>query len=114
MIFPPEARKTVATRELDRHFTGVALELSPAVDFDPLEIRTRVRLRDLWSRLTGYGGALFQLIALSLVLQATVLVAPLFLQLVVDEAVAQGDTSLLLVLFLGFGFVYALNAVVAA
>jgi ATP-binding cassette subfamily B protein RaxB len=114
ILDPSAGRKTVSTRELDRHFTGVALELSPAVDFDPLEIRTRVRLRDLWSRLTGYGGALTQLIALSLVLQAAVLVAPLFLQLVVDEAVAQGDTSLLLVLFLGFGFVFALNGVVAA
>ncbi|HEX8573761.1 MAG TPA: peptidase domain-containing ABC transporter [Allosphingosinicella sp.] len=114
ILDPARGRRTIAARELDRHFTGVALELAPAVDFDPLEIRTRVRLRDLWSRLTGYGGALFQLLALSLVLQAAVLVSPLFLQLVVDEAVAQGDTAMLLVLFLGFGFVFALNGIVAA
>ena len=114
ILDPSAGRKTVTTRELDRHFTGVALELSPAIDFNPLEIRTRVRLRDLWSRLTGYGGALVQLLALSLVLQAAVLVSPLFLQLVVDDAVAQGDTSLLLVLFLGFAFVFALSGVTAA
>lgn len=114
ILDPSAGRKTVTTRELDRHFTGVALELSPAIDFDPLEIRTRVRLRDLWSRLTGYGGALVQLLALSLVLQAAVLISPLFLQLVVDEAVVQGDTSLLLVLFLGFAFVFALSGVTAA
>jgi ATP-binding cassette subfamily B protein RaxB len=114
ILDPARGRRTVSRRDLDRHFTGVALELSPAVDFDPVEIRTRTRLRDLWSRLSGYGGALFQVLALSLVLQAAVLVSPLFLQLVVDEAVAQGDTSLLLVLFLGFGFVFALSGIASA
>jgi ATP-binding cassette subfamily B protein RaxB len=114
ILDPAAGRRAVSRKDLDRHFTGVALELSPAIDFDPLEIRTRLRLNHLWSRLSGYGGALFQLLALSMVLQAAVLVSPLFLQLVVDEAVAQGDTSLLLVLFLGFGFVFALNGITSA
>ncbi len=114
IVDPAAGRRTVSKRELDRRFTGVALELSPAVDFEPTEIRTRTRLRDLWSRLQGYGGALFQILALSLVLQTAVLLSPLFLQLVVDEAVAQGDSSLLLVLLLGFAFVFALNGITAA
>ena len=114
IVDPSTGRRIVSRRDLDRHFTGVALELSPAIDFAPTEIRTRTRLRDLWSRLQGYGGALFQILALSLVLQAAVLLSPLFLQLVVDEAVGQGDSSLLLILLLGFGFVFALNGITAA
>jgi ATP-binding cassette subfamily B protein RaxB len=114
IVDPAAGRRTVSMRDLSRHFTGVALELSPAIDFESTEIRTRTRLRDLWSRLHGYGGALFQILALSLVLQAAVLISPLFLQLVVDEAVAQGDSSLLLILLLGFGFVFALNGITAA
>jgi ATP-binding cassette, subfamily B, bacterial CvaB/MchF/RaxB len=114
IVDPAAGRRTVSMRDLDRHFTGVALELSPAIDFEPTEIRTRTRLRDLWSRLQGYGGALFQILALSLVLQAAVLLSPLFLQLVVDEAVAQGDSSLLLILLLGFGFVFALSGITGA
>ena len=75
-----------------RHFTGVALELTPTSDFRPIEARTRTRLKDLWSRLTNYRGALVQILSLSLLLQLTALIAPLYLQLVVDEAIGQGNT----------------------
>ena len=40
-----------------RHFTGVALELTPTADFKPIEARTRTRLSDLWSRLGNFSGA---------------------------------------------------------
>ncbi len=109
---PATGRRVVKTKELDRYFTGVAMELTPTADFRPVEARTRTRLRDLWSRLTNYRGAIAQVAALSLLLQLTALLMPFFVQLTVDEAIGQGDTSLLLILFLGFGIVYLLNAVV--
>jgi ATP-binding cassette subfamily B protein RaxB len=39
---------------------------------------------------------------------------PFFLQLTIDEGIAQGDTNLLLLLLIGFGVVYALNGVIRA
>lgn len=114
ILDPAVGRRAVSMPEVDRRFTGVALELSPTLDFQPIEIRTRTRLTDLWTRLSGYGSAVFQIMGLSLVLQATVLVSPLFLQLVVDEAVTQGDTGLLLILLLGFGFIFTLSGITAA
>ena len=114
IVDPATGRRRITMRELSRHFTGVALELSPTLDFKPAEIRSRTRLRDLWSRLTNYGGAVFQILMLSLLLQLTMLIAPLFMQLTVDEAIAQGDSSLLLILFLGFAFIYAVSGVTAA
>lgn len=111
---PAAGRRTMSIEALGRHFTGVALELSPTIDFRPAEIRARTRLRDLWSRLSNYGGAVFQILILSLLLQTTVLVAPLFLQLTIDEAIAQGDTSLLLLLFLGFAFVLLITGITSA
>ena len=39
---------------------------------------------------------------------------PFFLQLTVDEAIGQGDSSLLLLLLVGFGIIHAMSAVVKA
>jgi ATP-binding cassette subfamily B protein RaxB len=114
ILDPATGRRTVTMAEFGRHFTGVALELTPTANFVPIEARTRTRLRDLWSRLTNYRGATAQVLILSLLLQVTALAMPLFLQLTVDEAIGQGDTSLLLLLLVGFGIVHLLNGVIRA
>ncbi|TFI59164.1 peptidase domain-containing ABC transporter [Sphingomonas parva] len=114
ILDPAVGRRTLGLPQLSRHFTGVALELSPTAVFRPVDARVRTRLADLWTRMSGYGGAILQLIVLSLLLQATALALPFFLQLSVDEAIAQGDAGLMGLLVVGFGIVYALNAVIQA
>jgi ATP-binding cassette, subfamily B, bacterial CvaB/MchF/RaxB len=114
ILDPATGRRTVSLAELGRHFTGVALELSPTANFVPVEARTRTRLRDLWSRLVNYRGATVQILLLSLFLQLTALVTPFFLQLTIDDAIGQGDSSLMLLLLVGFGLVYALGGVIKA
>jgi len=114
ILDPAVGRRKMSRAKFGRHFTGVALELTPTADFRPIEARTRTRLKDLWSRLTNYRGALIQILSLSLLLQLTALIAPLYLQLVVDEAIGQGNTGLLLILLIGFGVVYALGAITRA
>jgi len=112
ILDPAFGRRTLTLAQLSRHFTGVALELTPTLDFKPVDARTRTRLSDLWSRLTNYRGAMAQVFALSLLLQLTALTLPFFMQLTIDEAIGQSDASLLTLLLIGFGFVYALNAVI--
>ena len=114
IVDPAVGRRTLGNKEVGRHFTGVALELSPTPDFVPVEARTTTRLQDLWSRLTNYRSATVQVLGLSLLLQLTALILPFFLQLTIDEGIAQGDRGLLLLLLIGFGMVYALNGVTAA
>ena len=114
IVDPGVGRRRISLKEVGRHFTGVALELSPTADFSPVEARTKTRLSDLWSRLTNYRGALLQVLGLSILLQLTALIIPFFLQLTIDEGIGQGDTSLLLLLLIGFGVVYALNGVTKA
>ena len=114
ILDPAVGRKTLRLTEVGRHFTGVALELMPSADFKPIEARQQTRLTDLWSRLVGYRAATVQVLGLSLLLQLTALVMPLFLQLTIDEGIGQSDASLMLLLLVGFGAVYALNAVTRA
>jgi ATP-binding cassette subfamily B protein RaxB len=112
ILDPAAGRRTLGLAELGRHFTGVALELTPTAAFVPIEARTHTRLRDLWSKLVGYRGAVFQILTLSLLLQLTALAMPFFLQLSVDEAIGQGDRNLMLLLLVGFAVVHLMNGVV--
>jgi ATP-binding cassette subfamily B protein RaxB len=114
VLDPALGRRKVSLAQLSRHFTGVALELTPSAGFKPIEAQKRTRLSDLWTRLANYRAPFVQILALSLLIQLTALIAPFYLQLVVDEAIGQGDVSLLGVLLAGFAAVFALAAVTRA
>ena len=62
------------------------------------------------TQLRGSGHALIQVLILSIILQALVLVAPLYAQLTIDEVIARGDVDLLVVLALGFGLLVVIKA----
>ncbi|GAB4195377.1 MAG: peptidase domain-containing ABC transporter [Wenzhouxiangellaceae bacterium] len=111
ILDPAHGEKRLSLDELSRHFTGIALELSPTQAFQPREARQRLRLSALWGRLVGLGPALGQLLVLSVLLQTLVLAAPFYLQLVVDEAVVRMDGELLLLLAIAFGALYLFRAV---
>jgi ATP-binding cassette subfamily B protein RaxB len=112
ILDPAMGRREQPLEALSRHFTGVALECQPTQGFKPIEARTMVRIADLWSRMTNYGSATAQVIGLSLMLQLTALALPFFMQLVIDEAIGQGDANLLSMLAVGFGALYCLSALV--
>lgn len=111
LLDPARGRVRMSHSAIGRHFTGVALELTPTPDFKPVEARVQTRLTDLWSQLTNFRSAITQVLFLSLLVQLASLASPLFMQMVVDEAVNQNDSSLLTVLLLGFGFIYLLQSV---
>ena len=96
--------------ELSKHFTGVALELRPADDFEPADKRERLRLSQLWRRMTGLKRALAQTLVLSIMLQAFVLASPYYMQVAIDQALPALDLDLLAVLALGFGLFTIINA----
>jgi ATP-binding cassette subfamily B protein RaxB len=89
--------------EFADHFTGIALELTPAETFTPSRQAQRLPLRALWSRITGLKRSLAQILLLSLLLQIYALAAPFYVQIVVDDVMQRGDTGLLSVLAMGFG-----------
>jgi ATP-binding cassette subfamily B protein RaxB len=96
--------------ELSSHFTGVALELLPADNFERADVRERLRLSQLWGRMRGLKRALLQTLVLSLVLQAFTLALPYYMQIAIDRALPALDFSLLAVLAIGFGLFTLINA----
>ncbi|CAM3757188.1 peptidase domain-containing ABC transporter [Litorimonas haliclonae] len=111
IIDPGIGQRVMSLSQVSKHFTGVAMELSPTAEFSAQDERLRPHLSLLWSRLVGLKRAIFQTLSLSIVLQLIVLVSPFYLQLVVDGALPRGDYQLLLGLALGFGGLAILRAV---
>ncbi len=99
---PARGVRRLDLAELGRHFTGVALELTPTTGFAPAKEVRRLSLWELVGPVDGAGRAVAMALLLSLVLQAFVLASPFYLQLAVDEAVLAGDGGLLLALAIGF------------
>lgn len=109
---PSHGKVRLSRAEASKHFTGIALELLPAPDFEPIAGGAKPRLTALWSRSSGLGRAVVQVLLLSAMLQLLTFVAPFQLQLVVDEAINRGDADILLVLVIGFGVLGCLQVAV--
>jgi ATP-binding cassette subfamily B protein RaxB len=111
LIHNPDGRSTwMPMAEVSNHFTGVALELRPSDNFEPGKQRERLKLSQLWRRMTGMKRALALVLVLSLVLQAFVLASPYYMQIAIDNALPALDNDLLTVLALGFGLFTLINA----
>ena len=95
--------------EASKHFTGVALELTPGLEAEPVKPVRALSLWTLFGPLGGLRGAALQILALSLVLQLYVLVSPFLMQLVVDDAIATDDRDLVLTLAVGFTLFLLVN-----
>ena len=111
---PSMGPRRMSFAEASRHFTGVALELTPTPSFAPRDERRPLRLRDLIGRVVGLKRALGQIFALAAALELFSIISPLFLQLTVDKVLASFDHNLLLTLGLGFMLLIALQSLLGA
>ncbi len=87
--------------DVDKHFSGFALELTPAPGFQPVDEKRRISLRSVIGKFTGFGEPLALVLVMSLALEVFALAAPMFNQWVVDEALVSADRSLLNTLAIG-------------
>jgi ATP-binding cassette subfamily B protein RaxB len=99
---PALGQMTVPPAVVARMFTGIALELTPNIDFKRTRDRNPLKLGALFSLNGGVGGALLQTALLSLIVEALLLASPFYLQIVIDEAILKSDLGLLDVLALAF------------
>ena len=111
---PAVGVRRLSMAEASKHFTGVALELTPTSEFQPAQGAPRVRMRSVLGRIVGLRGTLLQLFALALAIEVFAVTSPFFMQWVVDHALMVADRDLLLVLALGFGLLMLLRTAVSA
>lgn len=111
---PGMGERRYSMEEFSKHFTGVALELSPTEEFKSEDTRINLKLSDFWSKVTGLKSTLGKVFVLSLLLQAFAIASPYYMQLVVDEVILSYDKNLLAILGLGFGILMAIEMVTGA
>ncbi len=102
---PAVGVKHYARAELSRHFTGIAVEFQPGDEFvrEKDEAQPRLGFLQLLRGMPGLAKCLLPLLLLSILIQSLALLAPLYLQLVIDQGIIKGDLSLVLMLALVFG-----------
>ncbi|OHX13098.1 peptidase domain-containing ABC transporter [Chromobacterium sphagni] len=111
---PAVGERKLTLDEASKHFTGVALELTPDTSFQKREEKLQFSLLSLMGRVDGLGGGLFQLLLLGIALQVCALAAPFYLQWVVDEALVAADRDLITVLGIGFLLLVLLQTAIGA
>ncbi|MFZ5656990.1 MAG: peptidase domain-containing ABC transporter [Pseudomonadota bacterium] len=109
ILDPAVGERKLNLDEVSKHFTGVALELTPSAEFKSQKAAPSVSARQLTGPVRGLWRALAQILALSVALQVFVVLAPFFMQWVVDQVLVSADRDLLAVLGLGFGLALLLQ-----
>lgn len=111
---PGIGERCLVLGEVAKHFTGVALELTPTSEFLPKNESRNVPLLSLMGRVVGLRRGLGQVLLLGLALQVCALVAPFYMQWVIDEALLASDHELMTVLGCGFLLLIMLQASIVA
>lgn len=97
--------------DCSKHFTGVALELTPEPGFSKSAPTPSVSLKQLTGPISGLWRYVSQLFVVSIALQLLVMAAPFQLQLVVDQIVVSGDQGLLVGVIVAFLAISVMHAV---
>ncbi len=111
---PALGKRTLNSKTISQHFTGICLELTPTNKFEVKQEQTRMKFTQLWSSISGLKAGLVKLVGLSLVLQLFSLMAPYYMQWVVDEVLVSFDKPLLMVLAIGFALIAVIAVVTNA
>ena len=111
---PAVGERHVTMTALSSHFTGIALELTPGSTFQSRNEEQRFTLASLMGRVVGLRRGLAQIILLAVSLQICSLIAPFYLQWIVDEALIAADRDLITVLGAGFLILVLMQTAIGA
>ncbi len=111
---PAAGARGLSMAEASKHFTGVALEMTPTGGFEAAAPPPRIKLRAMMGQLVGLKRALGHVFVLALAIELFAVTSPFFMQWVVDHALLTGDRDLLLTLALGFVLLLLLRVAVTA
>lgn len=110
---PGTGRRFVAWKEVDRGFTGIAVEFTPTAEFRPIAVGRKFTARQLWSESQGFVRSITLMVLLSLALQFLTMLSPFYMQIAVDQVIVGRDRGLLILLAAAFGFVVLVQAAVS-
>ncbi len=113
---PAVGVRRLTRAEMQRHFTGIALELTPAHDIAGAraEPEPRLRVGALFGRIVGVKRSLLTLAVMALAIELLGVTSPFLMQWIVDEALVSADRDLLLTLACALLFMLLLRVAIGA
>lgn len=94
--------RTLSWSDFCNGYSGIAAEVLPAAHFQKVKEKSRVSLWSLLATVPNYQSLVTKLFLLALMLEVSVLLAPLYLQNVVDQVLPTRDAKLLFTLAASF------------
>ncbi|WP_425512442.1 peptidase domain-containing ABC transporter [Xanthomonas translucens] len=114
IILDPSAGKLkISAESFSSKFTGIAVEFSATSSLGSEPEPERVNLVQLTGGVRGLKRIAAQILLLSVSLQVFVVLAPFFMQWVIDQVLVSGDSGLLLTLGAGFSIALVLQVAIA-
>ncbi|MBK9245454.1 MAG: peptidase domain-containing ABC transporter [Burkholderiales bacterium] len=114
VLDPARGKRVLPLAEASRHYTGVAMEFTPAEGFARQDERERITAWQLLAAAGGMGSTLTQVMLLSLALEVFAVASPFFVQLVIDRVIVGRDRDLLTLLGLGFSLLVLMQVATTA
>lgn len=112
VIHDPALGKIIySLNEASQHFTGIALELFPTINFKKEKSTNQLSLKSFWVASKGLKSGLFKILIASLLLQIFSLASPYYMQLVVDDVIVNHDRDLLLLLIGAFSLLTIMSTI---
>ena len=113
ILDPAFGKRVLSFDEVSQHFTGVALELWPNMDFEKKQEKNQIELKSLIGHVRGLWKSLGQILILALALEIFSLISPFFMQWVIDHVIVSADRDLLTVLAIGFAILMCLQQLIS-
>lgn len=111
---PATGWRTASPDEVRARYTGVAIELGLRTAYVPPPERSRLKASSLLRWSPALTSSVVQALIFSIVLQAYVLISPLFMRIVIDDVATTADAQLLVVVTIGFALLAVFNGVATA
>lgn len=99
--------------EVNKHFTGIALELSPTHDFIKRDEKELTKLSELIGKTIGLKTSLIKIFTFALVLEALALLLPMLNQIVIDEVLVGYDDNLLVLIIFAILLITAAQTLIS-
>ncbi|WEF34695.1 peptidase domain-containing ABC transporter [Pseudoduganella chitinolytica] len=100
--------------QVSEHYTGIALELTPGLDFRRKVAPGQIAIRPLIGRVVGLKRGVLQMAGLAIVMEIFALLPPMMTQWITDEALISGNAGLLSTLCIGMALIPIINATISA
>ena len=95
---PAYGRVVVSKDDVEKCFTGIAMEAWPGPNFKKADERNKLRVRDILTKVAVIKRSLLSIFVYALGIELIFLVLPILQQIIIDDALVTADTDLLTML----------------